>query len=64
MKITIDASRGSEDYLLTISDDDLRYSGDVEIKIQKAGEDYYETWLVDVKELHDIVNFFDNRTTQ
>ena len=61
MKITIDASNGGEDYLLTISDDDLRYDGDVELKIQKAGENYYETWLVDVKELYDIVNLFDNR---
>ena len=61
MKITIDASNGGEDYLPTISDDDLRYGGDVELKIQKAGENYYETWLVDVKELYDIVNLFDNR---
>lgn len=61
MKVTIDARNGSEDYLLTVSDDDTRYSGDVELKIQKAGEDYYETWRVDVKELYEVVNLFDNR---
>lgn len=61
MKITIGASNSGEGYELTISDDESRYSGDVELRLQKVGEDYFETWRVDVKELYDVVNLFDNR---
>lgn len=61
MKITIDARNDNEDYLLTVSDDETRYSGEVELKIQQTGEDYYETWLVDIKELYEVVNLFDSR---
>ena len=61
MKITIDARNDNEDYLLTVSDDGTRYSGDVELKIQQTGEDYYETWRVDIKELYEVVNLFDSR---
>lgn len=64
MKITIDARNDNEDYLLTVSDDGTRYSGDVELKIQQTGEDYYETWRVDIKELYEVVNLFDNRKSQ
>ena len=64
MKITIDARNDNEDYLLTVSDDGTRYSGEVELKIQQTGEDYYETWLVDIKELYEVVNLFYNRESQ
>ena len=64
MNITIDARNDNEDYLLTVSDDRIRYSGDVELKIQQTGEDYYETWRVDIKELYEVVNLFDNRKSQ
>ena len=64
MKITIDAINDNEDYLLTVSDDGTRDSGDVELKIQQTGEDYYETWLVDIKELYEVVNLFYNRKSQ
>lgn len=64
MKITIDARNDNEDYLLTVSDDGIRYSGDVELKIQQTGEDYYETWRVDIKELYEVVNLFYNRKSQ
>ena len=64
MKITIDARNDNEDYLLTVSDDGTRYSGDVELKIQQTGEDYYETWRVDIKELYEVVNLFYNRKSQ
>ena len=64
MKITIDARNDNEDYLLTVSDDGTRYSGDVELKIQQTGEDYYETWRVDIKELYEVVNLFYNRESQ
>ena len=64
MKITIDAINDNEDYLLTVSDDGTRYSDDVELKIQQTGEDYYETWLVDIKELYEVVNLFYNRKSQ
>ena len=64
MKITIDARNDNEDYLLTVSDDGTRYSGEVELKIQQTGEDYYETWRVDIKELYEVVNLFYNRESQ
>ena len=64
MKITIDARNDNENYLLTVSDDGTRCSGDVELKIQQTGEDYYETWRVDIKELYEVVNLFDNRKSQ
>ena len=64
MKITIDARNDNEDYLLTVSDDGTRYSGDVELKIQQTGEDYYETWRVDIKELYEVVNLFDKWKSQ
>lgn len=61
MRATIEAENDDFKYEITLTDDNMDNPNFVDMIIQQKGEDYYETWIVSVKDLYDLVNLFDNR---
>jgi hypothetical protein len=61
MRATIEAENDDYTYEITLTDDGLDNPNFVEMLIKQKGEDYFESWVVPVKDLYDLVNLFDNR---
>lgn len=61
MRATISADNDDYEYDFMLTDNGLDNANFVEIVIKQKGEDYYETWVVSVKELYDIVSLFEKR---
>lgn len=61
MRATISADNDDYEYDFMLTDNGLDNANFVEIVIKQKGEDYYETWIVSVKELYDIVSLFEKR---
>lgn len=61
MRATISAENDIYTYEITLSDEDVDDSEFVELIIRRKNEDYFETWLVAIKDLHDLVKLFNNR---
>lgn len=61
MKATIKAENDEYDYEITLTNEFLENDNFVDLMIRQDGEDYYEIWTVNVRELYDLVSVFNNR---
>lgn len=61
MRAIIQAENDNCEYDITLSDDNMDNPNFIEMTIQQKGEEYFESWIVPVKDLYDLANMFDNR---